>query len=109
MRSSDIWLGLPYDMFNFSMITGYIGLILRQKMCREVSMGWVTINVGSSHLYLPRDTAEASHSDYTGPSFNLEQFYAGDDLLFSLDAYRNVEGGARTMLEKRNADAHRDG
>lgn len=45
MRSSDAWLGLPYDFFNFSMLTaelaGGLGL----------DLGSVTFNLGSSHLY----------------------------------------------------------
>lgn len=45
MRSSDIWLGVPYDAYTFSMIlncfAGELGL----------RRGWVTINMGSSHLY----------------------------------------------------------
>jgi thymidylate synthase len=45
MRSSDIWLGLPYDFFNFSMLTmGLAGEL-------EVEPGSITFNLGSSHLY----------------------------------------------------------
>lgn len=45
MRSSDIWLGLPYDFFNFSMISNVIAA------CLKVSVGSMTFNLGSSHLY----------------------------------------------------------
>lgn len=45
MRSSDIWLGLPYDFFNFSMFTN----ILAAQLSAQV--GWVSFNLGSSHLY----------------------------------------------------------
>ena len=45
MRSSDIWLGLPYDFFTFSQLTnclsGFLGL----------PVGTVTMNLASSHLY----------------------------------------------------------
>lgn len=45
MRSSDIWLGLTYDFFNFSMLTlGIAGEL-------EVEPGSLTFNLGSSHLY----------------------------------------------------------
>lgn len=45
MRSSDIWLGLPYDFFNFSMLTNVLASALM------VPVGTVTFNLGSSHLY----------------------------------------------------------
>lgn len=45
MRSSDIWLGLPYDIFNFSMLTN----ILAAQV--SVDTGSLTIHLGSSHLY----------------------------------------------------------
>ncbi|HEY1645457.1 MAG TPA: thymidylate synthase [Candidatus Saccharimonadales bacterium] len=45
MRSSDIWLGLPYDFFNFSQLTN----ALASKL--DVEVGSVTFNLGSSHLY----------------------------------------------------------
>lgn len=59
MRSSDVWLGLPYDVFNFSMlvsgVAGELGL----------ETGWLTLNLGSSHLYDDNnpetDILQASH------------------------------------------------
>jgi Thymidylate synthase len=45
MRSSDIWLGLPYDFFNFSML----GNILAAQL--NLTLGSVTMHLGSSHLY----------------------------------------------------------
>jgi thymidylate synthase len=45
MRSSDIWLGLPYDFFNFSMLGNTMAAI------RGVELGSVTFHIGSSHLY----------------------------------------------------------
>lgn len=45
MRSSDIWLGLPYDVFNFSML----GNILAGQL--SVPIGSLSLNLGSSHLY----------------------------------------------------------
>lgn len=45
MRSSDIWLGLPYDLFTFSMIGN--------AMAGELKLepGFIQFNLGSSHLY----------------------------------------------------------
>lgn len=45
MRSSDVWKGLVYDVFNFSMLTNWLA----------GEVGWptgsLTLNLGSSHLY----------------------------------------------------------
>jgi thymidylate synthase len=45
MRSSDIWLGLPYDFFNFSMLANVTAAALRLRL------GGLTMHLGSSHLY----------------------------------------------------------
>lgn len=53
MRSSDVWLGVPYDIFNFSMlaniVAGEVG----------VPLGEIRIQLGSSHMY-DRDAAAAA-------------------------------------------------
>jgi thymidylate synthase len=45
MRSSDAWLGIPYDVFNFTMLLNYAASQL------EVGVGKLVLNLGSSHLY----------------------------------------------------------
>lgn len=50
MRSSDIWLGLPYDIFNFTMLTGYIMLCLRERGITP-KLGTISVNAGSQHIY----------------------------------------------------------
>lgn len=45
MRSSDIWLGLPYDFFVFSMLLNVMSAEL------GLEAGSLTFNLGSSHLY----------------------------------------------------------
>lgn len=45
MRSSDVWLGLPYDTFTFSML----GSIMATTV--GVKVGSLTLHLGSSHLY----------------------------------------------------------
>ena len=53
MRSSDIWLGMPYDFVSFSQLTnglaGELGLV----------PGSLVFNLGSSHLY-DRDREKAA-------------------------------------------------
>jgi thymidylate synthase len=51
MRSSDVWLGVPYDWFNFSMLTGYVCLLLRDKTGDAVRPGVMHFNAASQHLY----------------------------------------------------------
>jgi thymidylate synthase len=50
MRSSDVWLGWPYDVFNFSMLSLLIGLILREAGL-TVKLGQLYLNAGSQHIY----------------------------------------------------------
>lgn len=47
MRSSDAWLGLPYDVFNFAMITNWLASQL------NLTVGSLTMQLGSLHLYEP--------------------------------------------------------
>lgn len=52
MRSSDAWLGLPYDVFNFSMVSAYVLAILRNKYNFEfLQLGDLHITAVSAHLY----------------------------------------------------------
>lgn len=61
MRSSDIWLGLPYDFFNFSMLLNCMAAEL------DVNTGFLQMNLGSSHLY---DTNEAQSFEITQRIFS---------------------------------------
>jgi thymidylate synthase len=45
MRSSDAWLGIPYDFFTFSMLQSSLAGTLGAER------GWIQFNLGSSHLY----------------------------------------------------------
>lgn len=47
MRSSDIWLGWPYDVFSFTMITAYVAL----STWRTLQLGQLILTSGSQHLY----------------------------------------------------------
>lgn len=50
MRSSDLWLGHPYDCFNFSAISFYILLWLR-KSGIKLNLGDLHLTAGSKHIY----------------------------------------------------------
>lgn len=55
MRSSDIWLGWPYDVFSFTMLTGLISIRLREKGI-NTNLGDFWLHAGSQHIY------ESNHS-----------------------------------------------
>lgn len=47
MRSSDVWLGLPYDIFSFSMI----GCAVCERLGLQLDLGRLYVTAASSHLY----------------------------------------------------------
>lgn len=51
MRSSDVWLGWPYDIFNFSMLSIFILLELRERCMPNLELGYLYLTAGSQHLY----------------------------------------------------------
>jgi thymidylate synthase len=51
MRSSDLWLGYPYDIFNFSMLSLSIRNHVSARLNTQIGMGAMILNAGSSHLY----------------------------------------------------------
>jgi thymidylate synthase len=58
MRSSDAWLGWPYDVFNFSMLSAYIVLCIKHQVGVDLKLGNLYLTAGSQHLYT-RDMAGA--------------------------------------------------
>lgn len=50
MRSSDVWLGFPYDVFNFSMLSWHILEALRDEGM-DLELGTLHLNAGSHHMY----------------------------------------------------------
>lgn len=92
MRSSDAWLGWPYDVFNFSMISGYVALLLR-KVCQDVwEVGDLILTAGSQHLYeVNWKGAEACLADpvekgFSTLEFDWNKFDEPGDLLLHLKA-----------------------
>jgi len=53
MRSNDAWLGFPYDVFNFSMLSWHIVNELQKDGFNDLKLGTFTLNAGSHHLYEP--------------------------------------------------------
>lgn len=50
MRSSDVWLGWVYDVFNFSCLSALIALELRERGI-SLELGTLYFTAGSQHLY----------------------------------------------------------
>lgn len=81
MRSSDVWLGWPYDVFNFSMLSILIAIRLRENGNLNVELGHLKLQGGSQHLYL-RDFEKIKNcllkpeeGDYVAPILP-EQFHS---------------------------------
>lgn len=53
MRSSDVWLGIPYDVFNFSMLAHLVCGLLNERLPYGTfySPGTLYLTAASSHLY----------------------------------------------------------
>ena len=50
MRSSDVWLGIPYDVFNFSMLSHKVCCFFNSDG-KPVEPGTLYLTAASSHLY----------------------------------------------------------
>src|ERR1700731_3725374 len=79
MRSSDVWLGLPYDVFSFACVAMMmLGAYNRQTSSR-VGLGTLYLTAASSHLYEEHWPREVT--PYSGPTAEVpHELYDGDDL-----------------------------
>jgi thymidylate synthase len=89
MRSSDLWLGLPYDAFNFTMVSAYIALALKHVHGIEVELGRLKFLNANQHIY-DRNLSDAKVACGTSKFTALEPLdlkYWGNhhDLLDYLD------------------------
>lgn len=103
MRSSDLWLGHPYDIFNFSCLSAQIAIYLRSRTGINLQMGELTLNAGSKHLYARNfeqveKVLEESYQKESKPGFHLNPDNFKDLREFSsflwsvADADKNVAG-----------------
>jgi thymidylate synthase len=71
MRSSDVWLGLPYDLSSFALLTAHVvGLVrgVESNATPDLAPGTVYLTAASSHLYLrDRPGAERVLASQSGP------------------------------------------
>ncbi len=97
MRSSDAWLGWPYDIFNFTMLSGYLALMLR-RFGIDIELGVLTLTAGSQHLYERNleSVKEVLASQVTPPGYGgfrpLEWFESPEELPMFLWSAANNQG-----------------
>ena len=79
MRSSDVWLGVPYDWFNFSMLSVYLIKLLQLN----IKLGDCYFTAGSQHLYEENLTIPFVISELTGeqPTITLKAFFAPQSVI----------------------------
>lgn len=71
MRSSDIWLGIPYDVFNFSMLAHLICCHINERCGLQayVSPGTLYITAASQHIYA--ENIDRARSILAEPDFKI--------------------------------------
>ena len=80
MRSSDVWLGWPYDVFNFTMLT--LRTLIRLREWVKLQLGTLYLNAGSQHLYLKNKEGAEACSNYFAR--------VGTELQLNADDFNNV-------------------
>ena len=103
MRSSDLWLGWVYDVFNFTMITAYVALMLKQMGItyiddepseKNYDLGYLYLNAGSQHIY-DRNFAKVDYIQKQGglawqyKPFRVSDFESPESLMSHLVALRD--------------------
>lgn len=95
MRSSDAWLGVPYDVISFSCMSAAVGIEVNRLRPGTVRhLGELVFTAGSQHLYaLDFDAAKRCLADdyvpEVGPGFSFAEFTSVDDLIVHLRSLIN--------------------
>lgn len=102
MRSSDAWLGWPYDIFNFSMLGAYMALHLRSKY-KDLLLGDLCLTAGSQHVYEDHfekaREAVGAQTRILSPII-LDEFSAPGSLIKHLEGMKNgVDFGESNFLK----------
>lgn len=79
MRSSDAWMGWPYDVFNFTMISAMVYLMVCEPNSPD-DLGTLFMNVGSQHLYVKNEI------DADKCISNIESI---DEFFFDVNTFRS--------------------
>lgn len=97
MRSNDAWLGTPYDVFNFSMLTHLVA-----SQLHGTSPGRLHLTAASSHLYEPQwelavDLINTVERDWYRQSLTLTPgslWFSPEICLESLEKLRHTKPGS---------------
>lgn len=98
MRSSDLWLGVPYDIFNFSMLGHLVCCLLNKtrELDSLVSPGTLHLTAASSHLYETNWEAAWAcvESPWAGQTVTPQGLWVGDKhLMATLLGLRDAKPG----------------
>lgn len=109
MRSSDLWLGWVYDVFNFSMMAAFVALQLKASCGIVLRLGDLRLTAGSQHIY-QRDwekaqvaASEGLFSTHMLPSIrpiHLSEFNHPFELVAHLVALRDGTQTSKSWLEE---------
>jgi thymidylate synthase len=107
MRSSDIWLGVPYDVFNFSMLVHLVCAYLNARVLSETVLpGNLFLTAASSHIYetnideafkiLEEDKYSLQTNNLFSQPDTPSQLYMSVDALYDcLKQLRNSDKGSQ--------------
>ena len=108
MRSSDIWLGWPYDVFNFTALAAYVSLLYKMKTKKVLDLGNLYLTAASQHLYeSDMDAALEVVGDatkWTPLHFNVHQFENPRQLLQWLHILANKSGVIDTYVPDKQTE-----
>lgn len=85
MRSSDAWLGWPYDVFTFTCLSALIALILKEEHSIDLELGALVMQCGSQHVYSSDESKVARV--FLNSTFNmrhpldLKEFSGADEFI----------------------------
>ncbi len=89
MRSSDWWLGWPYDIFNMSMIALAVKIMYKQRTGENLKLGYLYLTAASQHIYETHfDAAEEIFQKYSGE--NAHAVPPASKPIFE-DRFKNVD------------------
>jgi thymidylate synthase len=94
MRSSDIWLGVPYDVFSFSMVARYILAHFNWRaMTPPVGIGTLFLTAASSHLYEDQWGEQVRKQDDRGEPCPLSDYCSPHAVIEWLDELKETRKG----------------
>lgn len=98
MRSNDAWLGFPYDIFTFSMMTLMLSLYMGDDNGRN--LGILRLTAGSQHLYERHLSKAKNVAACSGDNIaiDIHRFIHPVDLLTALDIIGNAPNDNYNVL-----------